>query len=64
MLLLSRFLGKANRISSEQEGKSLYTSRPTRGLRFWEFSINSARYGFYPTCFNPYLSALLMLVLG
>ena len=50
--------------SSGQEGKLLYITRPTRRLRFWEFSTNSVRYEFYPTCFNPYLSALLMLVLG
>ena len=31
------------RNSSRQEGKAFYAARPTRGLRFLEFSSNSER---------------------
>ena len=36
--------GRSNRQnSSGQEGKLFYAARPTRRLRFWEFSIKSVR---------------------
>ena len=51
------------RIASGQEAKWFYTSRTTHGHWFREFSTNSMRLGFYPTCFTLCLSVFMMLKL-